>query len=55
MSKCTECAHCFLNEVWGDYKCNVRQTYIYSMEKHADCEDFRPKEKKNENSSNSND
>lgn len=47
MPKCTECEHCFLNEVWGDYKCNVKQTYIYSMDKYADCEDFKEKEKKN--------
>lgn len=53
MPKCTECEHCFLNDVWGDYRCRARQITIYSMEKYADCEDF--KEKKNENPSNNHD
>lgn len=49
MPNCTDCAHCKLDDLWGDYKCLARCTYIYSMEKYLDCEFFKKKEEnKNE-------
>lgn len=53
MSKCINCQHCIMDSVWGDCKCSVKRTYVYSLGKDIDCEDF--KEKKNENSSNTHD
>lgn len=46
MANCMECKHCKLDDVWGEIKCLSRQTRIYSMEKYADCEYFKEKEKK---------
>ena len=57
MSKCINCQHCIMDDIWGECKCTARQIRIYSMEKYADCEYFKEKEKekKNENSSNTHD
>ena len=53
MAKCINCQHCIMDSVWGDCKCKVKQTYVYSLGKDIDCEDF--KEKKDENQSNTHD
>ena len=53
MAKCINCQHCIMDSVWGDCKCKVKQTYVYSLGKDVDCEDF--KEKKDENQSNTHD
>jgi hypothetical protein len=51
MPKCINCEHCIMDSVWGDCKCRVKQTYVYSLGKDIACEDFKDKEKKDENSS----
>ena len=46
MNDCKNCANAVFDEVWGEYKCSVRNHRIYDVDKYIDCENHKPKEKK---------
>lgn len=48
MSNCKICEHSVFDELWGEWKCKKRQTYIYRPEVIDDCEDYK-KEKGEKN------
>lgn len=40
-TNCLKCEHRIFDEVWGDYKCAVRQHRIYIPTMYSDCEYFK--------------
>lgn len=46
---CKNCANAIFDEVWGEYKCSVRQTRIRDVNKRVNCEDHEEKKKEKKN------
>ena len=40
MANCKDCKHSVFDEVWGEYKCEVRLTRIYDITEKAKCKDY---------------
>jgi hypothetical protein len=49
MAKCATCENAIFDAKYGDYKCSIKEHYIYDHESMVDCKDHKngtPKESK---------
>ena len=41
MDSCKNCANAIFDEVWGEYKCKVRNIRIYDVDEQITCPDHK--------------
>lgn len=46
MENCKTCKHGVFDEKWGEYKCEIRQIYMYIT--HRECADYEKKKESKE-------
>ena len=52
MNSCSTCEYAIFDELWGEYKCKIRQQRVYKPGKNIPCEWYKkgtPTESKDDN------
>lgn len=40
MANCVNCEHAIFDEVWGEYKCRIKEHVVYNYE-HVGCDSYK--------------